>query len=156
MYNARLTELVRRELFKNGAATLPLQGNSMNPTYCHGQRVTIIPASKSLLKSGTCCAYLKNGTLVLHRIIFILKNHAYIIGDNTSYIEKVHQSEIIGCTLSETSVLKTFSIIITNFIFLPMKNTLVFNYRIHLFKLLSKVSFPWKTTTRNPRYIPNS
>lgn len=156
MYNPRITELVRKELFKNGSATLPLQGNSMSPTYSHGQLVTIIPTSNSPLKAGTCCAYLKNGTLVLHRIIFVLRKHAVIAGDNTSHIEKIHKSDIVGCTLSETSTLKRFTIILANFIFLSMKKTCIFNYRIRFFKLLSKVNFSWKTSMKNPRYIRNN
>lgn len=82
-------------LFEHTPAVVMISSNSMYPFVSEGQQVTIIPLVKPLLH-GKCYAYIKNGTITLHRLLAINENSALFIGDSSQKIDDVPLCAVIA------------------------------------------------------------
>jgi hypothetical protein len=113
-----INEFLSSILFKDGSATMQICGVSMYPLLYNGQYVRIRPALPSDLQIGSCCVYIANGNLILHRIIWIFREHVYIAGDANLSIEKINKANIIAVPDSiHTPMVDLIRIAIINILF---------------------------------------
>jgi len=90
-------------VFKAGEAVLPVAGASMLPLIREGERVSIFElGTGERIRAGDVYAFVKNGSVVLHRV-FNCKRRMYMaFGDNSLFPEYVKRSEIIARSDVET------------------------------------------------------
>ncbi len=89
-------KLVKHILFdgKNDCS-ITVKGYSMWPLYTNGTTV-VVTQSKHSLKKGQCYLFIYKNQLLLHRLINIIKNNAFFIGDYSQKVEIVQLNAIIG------------------------------------------------------------
>jgi hypothetical protein len=109
-------------VFENGAAQLRISGRSMFPFFKEGQNVLVTPLDRSL-RAGRIYAYIKNNTMVGHRLVRVKNDRAVFLGDGNNRSETVDINSIIGECIVEYSKMKQLFVAIVNFIFinLPVK-----------------------------------
>jgi len=96
-------------------------GDSMIPLLAHGQDVDFEPCDKHL-KIGNCYVFSWQGRNVLHRLVYVNKNHAFFMGDNCPWGEWVLQAKILGRLKTPESLFKRiFPVIIDIFYCLAVK-----------------------------------
>jgi signal peptidase I len=133
-------EFISSILFENGPVALKITGNSMYPTFHHNQSIAIRKASLKEILPGMCCVYLSNGSLILHRILWISKKHLYIAGDANSFIEKIDPEEVIAIPSENQDNFARLIIFIFNLLFLPFYwNSSIFRFRKYFLKLAQRV-----------------
>lgn len=120
--------VVKSFVFENGPTQLRVRGRSMFPFFEEGQHVLVKPVNCSL-RVGRIYAYVKNNTMVGHRLVRVKKNHAVFIGDGNDCPESVDIDSIIGECVIRHSWIKQYFIGVVNFIYLCIPIRLVANIR---------------------------
>ena len=80
-----------------GAFEIKIIGNSMYP-YIHNNQIVTVRSIKNDndFLVGNVVLFQRNDILILHRIIDIYKNRAFVKGDNEQEIDLIKKSNIIG------------------------------------------------------------
>lgn len=96
--------LIRNILLHKKKFTLPLKGNSMEPTFFEGDNAVVVPAEEIYL--GDIILFEINGTIVFHRIVEMFGDWIVTKGDNHTYCDDlIHRSQVLGKYFQDLSML---------------------------------------------------
>jgi len=88
---------VKTYLNKGQLVTIPISGGSMEPFLSHGDSVLLKPVTIDDMKVGRVVLGLTNKGYMLHRIIKIARDEAWLAGDaNLQQIEHIAKSDILA------------------------------------------------------------
>jgi hypothetical protein len=127
-------------------------GFSMEPTLLHGGTAIIIRPYG--LRVGKCYAFKLQGTILIHRLIYLSKDKtAILLGDNSRYVERVACSEILGEVQTGEFLISTGLKTVANWMYVGMRRfglsqNASFKIRKNLFQILHLL-FPVMPVARN-------
>lgn len=94
-----------------GLPTIRVIGHSMEPTFCHGDHVTL---QNREARTGDVVVYMRGGEFFIHRLVAKSKDLFFTMGDNCTVPDiPVKRTEIIGVVKeNRPSRYKTFTMLI--------------------------------------------
>lgn len=89
--------ILRNRLCYDRASNITVKGNSMFPLIKSGEKVRLVEKKDYRIGDIVVFYYSETEKLVVHRVVLKYGGNLYCKGDNSFALEKISESDIIGC-----------------------------------------------------------